>query len=162
MGGWCGSVTYLHLFRANLLGLIDRDFMLIITRNKSRFILLFLLLCFQAGLSCQIASMNDLIKAYPPKTKTLPAASSSNYFFRLYDEFISPIDGDRCQMSPSCSNYSRQAIDKRGIVAGLLMTLDRLQRCGNDLSRYPRVYQNNLERYFDPVSSSKCEGSKVP
>jgi len=131
---------------------------------KSRLVLLFLLLGLKMTLSGYTVCMNDLVRTYPPNSnsKTPPNTSSLSYIFSFYDEFISPIDGDRCQMSPSCSHYSRQAISKRGFVTGLLMTLDRLQRCGYDLARYPRIYQNNVERYLDPVNPSGRRDGQEP
>jgi len=35
----------------------------------------------------------------------------------------------RCRFLPSCSEYSRQAVERFGIVKGLALTIERLTRC---------------------------------
>lgn len=63
----------------------------------------------------------------PPDQKTIaPVAIALN----LYQTYISPVDGHRCRMYPSCSAYSRQAFEKHGFVKGWVLTSDRLMRCG--------------------------------
>ena len=34
-----------------------------------------------------------------------------------------------CRFTPTCSVYSEEAVQKFGVIKGLAMTLDRLQRC---------------------------------
>ncbi len=73
-------------------------------------------------------------------------------FFRKY---ISPIDGNRCPMYPSCSAYSMEAIQKYGLVKGWIMTCDRLMRCGRDeLKLAPRVIIRGEVYCYDPVSEN--------
>ena len=50
----------------------------------------------------------------------------------LFQKFISGIDGDRCPMYPSCSQYCAHAIKKHGALMGWIMACDRLMRCGRD------------------------------
>lgn len=121
--------------------------------QKSRLFLLIVVFC---GFSAvRAVSMNDLAKTYPPQPETRKPTSSASLWFTLYDEWISPVDGDRCRMSPSCSHYSREAIAKHGLWEGMLMTLDRLQRCGYDLESYLRFYEDGIERFLDPVRGKK-------
>lgn len=35
-----------------------------------------------------------------------------------------------CRFSPSCSNYSLQALERHGAVAGTWLTVHRIARCG--------------------------------
>ena len=35
---------------------------------------------------------------------------------RLYQKFISPCIGKHCKYYPTCSEYTRQAVDKYGII----------------------------------------------
>jgi uncharacterized protein len=54
---------------------------------------------------------------------------------RFYKRFISPIiakKGVRCKFYPSCSTYSRLAIEKYGVLKGSLLTVKRLRRCRPD------------------------------
>ena len=53
----------------------------------------------------------------------------------FYQRFISPAVGNRCQMSPSCSAYSKEAFNAHGFFLGWIMTCDRLMRCGRDETR---------------------------
>jgi putative component of membrane protein insertase Oxa1/YidC/SpoIIIJ protein YidD len=64
---------------------------------------------------------------------------TNNVVLDFYQKYISPIDGDRCQMRPSCSQYAKQAFSKYGPHLGFLLTTDRLTRCGMDLYYYPLV-----------------------
>lgn len=48
---------------------------------------------------------------------------------RGYQIFISPIKGPTCKYYPSCSSYMIQALQKHGIIKGLILGLYRLLRC---------------------------------
>lgn len=47
----------------------------------------------------------------------------------LYRMAISPLYGNVCRYHPSCSSYSLQAYQQRGLLLGLALTLYRLVRC---------------------------------
>ncbi len=72
-------------------------------------------------------------------------------FYKFYKKYISPVDGDRCMMYPSCSTYSKEAIHKFGFFRGFIMTCDRLARCGNDLHKYPQFIYKGRICVVDPV-----------
>ncbi len=38
-----------------------------------------------------------------------------------------------CRFRPTCSDYSIQAVEKRGLVRGLVLTFNRLYSCQNDV-----------------------------
>jgi putative membrane protein insertion efficiency factor len=48
---------------------------------------------------------------------------------RVYQRLISPIFGERCKYYPSCSEYAAQAIQRYGILRGLVLASWRLLRC---------------------------------
>ena len=48
---------------------------------------------------------------------------------RFYRYAISPLLGQRCRFSPSCSEYAVEAIEKYGAVKGFRLGLTRLFRC---------------------------------
>lgn len=57
-----------------------------------------------------------------------------------------------CPMYPSCSEYSRQAVEKHGFVIGWSMAMDRLLRCGRDeLKRAPAVLVQGQWKFYDPL-----------
>ena len=46
-----------------------------------------------------------------------------------YQRTVSPWLGARCRFYPSCSELARQAIEKYGVIAGLVIALRRLLLC---------------------------------
>jgi len=48
---------------------------------------------------------------------------------RLYQLVLSPFLGGQCRFYPSCSEYTREAIDKYGLLKGIFLGLRRLLRC---------------------------------
>jgi putative membrane protein insertion efficiency factor len=48
---------------------------------------------------------------------------------RLYQLLVSPALGQRCKYYPSCSEYAAQAIERFGILRGLVLAAWRLLRC---------------------------------
>lgn len=47
----------------------------------------------------------------------------------IYQATLSPLLGARCRFYPSCSEYSRLAFLKYGLIKGAALTLWRLVRC---------------------------------
>ena len=52
----------------------------------------------------------------------------------LYRRFISPMLPASCRYWPTCSDYTLQAVQKHGVLKGLMMGAWRLARC-NPLSK---------------------------
>ncbi|HNX38396.1 MAG TPA: membrane protein insertion efficiency factor YidD [Candidatus Cloacimonadota bacterium] len=73
----------------------------------------------------------------------------------LYQRFISPVDGDRCQMLPGCSAYAAQAIEERGFILGYMLAADRIIRCGYDLDKYEPSWRGTMKFYLDPPPSKE-------
>jgi putative membrane protein insertion efficiency factor len=63
---------------------------------------------------------------------------------RAYQRLFSPMLGARCRYYPSCSEYAAQAIERFGILRGVLLAGWRLLRC-NPWSRGG----------FDPVDAQR-------
>jgi hypothetical protein len=51
------------------------------------------------------------------------------WLIRGYQKFISPILPPSCRYTPSCSQYTLQAVEKYGIFKGLWLGLKRILRC---------------------------------
>ena len=74
---------------------------------------------------------------------------------KFYQDYISRVDGDRCVMYPTCSQYCSQAIKKHGPLLGWIMCSDRLIRGGRDETRLSApVWVNGERRTYDPVSNN--------
>ena len=48
---------------------------------------------------------------------------------RLYQLTLSPLIGTRCRFHPTCSAYTREAIEKHGVLRGVFLGTRRLLRC---------------------------------
>ncbi len=48
---------------------------------------------------------------------------------RLYQIFLSPLIGNQCRFTPTCSNYMIQAIEKYGVLRGMWKGMLRVMRC---------------------------------
>ncbi len=51
------------------------------------------------------------------------------FLVRLYQRHISPYRASSCRFRPTCSQYAIEALEKRGVAAGLLLTAYRIFRC---------------------------------
>jgi putative membrane protein insertion efficiency factor len=73
---------------------------------------------------------------------------------RFFQEYISPVDGDRCPCYPTCSQYSLEAVRKHGALIGLVMTFDRLIHESDEIRQAPLVKIYGSYRYYDPVENN--------
>ena len=46
-----------------------------------------------------------------------------------YQYLVSPLLGQNCRYTPTCSEYSIQAIEKYGIFKGLWLSIKRISKC---------------------------------
>lgn len=51
------------------------------------------------------------------------------FFVHLYQWTISPLLGNRCRFEPSCSHYAIAALQKKGLLIGIWLTVRRVCRC---------------------------------
>lgn len=54
------------------------------------------------------------------------------FFIKIYKKTFSPILeflGIRCKYYPSCSEYTKQAIEKYGCIKGCLLGIKRILKC---------------------------------
>lgn len=78
---------------------------------------------------------------------------------RFYQRWISPAFGPRCRYYPSCSEYAVQAVQRHGVLRGLILAAWRLLRC-NPLSRGGFDPVEN-QRLFSPRGGG-AQGSSAP
>jgi uncharacterized protein len=68
---------------------------------------------------------------------------------------LSAVRYGECPMYPSDSEYSLQSIKKHGMLAGWVMSMDRLMRCGRDETKLsPEVFVNGKWKTYDPVEKN--------
>jgi uncharacterized protein len=70
---------------------------------------------------------------------------------RAYQRVFSPVLGNRCKYYPSCSEYAAQAIERFGMLRGLVLAGWRLLRCN------PWSHGG-----FDPVEEQRVFKSRAP
>lgn len=51
------------------------------------------------------------------------------FLIKCYKKWISPILPPMCRFEPTCSVYTMQAIEKFGVIRGLLLGIWRILRC---------------------------------
>jgi putative membrane protein insertion efficiency factor len=77
------------------------------------------------------------------------------YPIKFYQDYISRVDGNRCPMHPTCSQYCIEAFKKHGTFLGWIMCSDRLIRCGRDERKLSDpVLIDGQKRSYDPVSNN--------
>ncbi|MDQ3040867.1 MAG: membrane protein insertion efficiency factor YidD [Acidobacteriota bacterium] len=50
-------------------------------------------------------------------------------FLRLYKTFLSPFLPPSCRFTPTCSEYTREAVEKYGALRGTWLGVKRISRC---------------------------------
>jgi len=81
--------------------------------------------------------------------------NASLYPIKFYQDYISSVDGNRCLMHPTCSQYCIEAFEKHGTFLGWIMCSDRLIRCGRDEKKLSDpVWIDGKKRSYDPVSNN--------
>lgn len=73
---------------------------------------------------------------------------------RVYQAWLSPVYGDRCPMTPSCSRYAADAIRKHGPVLGIVMTSGRLMHEADERRFAPIRTSGGRTLFFDPVENN--------
>lgn len=48
---------------------------------------------------------------------------------RFYQKYISPLKPPTCRFTPTCSNYALQAVERFGVIKGLILAFWRVLRC---------------------------------
>lgn len=51
------------------------------------------------------------------------------FFIRVYQYVISPYMAPSCRFTPTCSNYSIEAIQRFGVIKGCLLAVRRISSC---------------------------------
>jgi putative component of membrane protein insertase Oxa1/YidC/SpoIIIJ protein YidD len=103
-------------------------------------------------------SKHRVTKNIQTNKKAVPLSSPNTIamgLIRFFQKHISKVDGDRCQMYPSCSQYGYESFERHGFFLGFIMTADRLMRDNFEAFKYYPIYHNNgILRYYDPISAN--------
>lgn len=133
-------------------------------RTVTRTVLIISLLLGLTGFSAGAAEWGPWDIETPKTDPATDHSSPLDLAVRFYQNYISPVDGDRCPMYPTCSAYSRQALRKHGPLLGIFMTADRLMHEGDPLEQQEPMIKWGYKRYYDPLAYNdfwlKKQGSK--
>lgn len=82
--------------------------------------------------------------------KALPLRISAS-LIQFYKSEISPCGSPDCVFYPSCSLYSKEALERYGFFKGWAMSFDRITRCNHEDWIYPEIKVEGEVKKFDPV-----------
>jgi putative membrane protein insertion efficiency factor len=51
------------------------------------------------------------------------------FLIRFYQKFVSPFFPPSCRYTPTCSQYTFEAVQKYGVIKGLFLGIKRILRC---------------------------------
>jgi putative component of membrane protein insertase Oxa1/YidC/SpoIIIJ protein YidD len=107
-------------------------------------------------LSAPLASAEDWgpweTKQSSPQPRLRADINPLDQAVNFFQKYISPVDGARCPMYPTCSAYARQALHKHGPLLGIFMTADRLIHEGDPIEQQEPILKWGYRRYFDPLT----------
>ena len=73
---------------------------------------------------------------------------------RFFRKVISPVDGPRCTMIPTCSEYALDALNKHGPFIGFMMAADRIVHEYEEQRWARQVRTPGGIRFLDPVEEN--------
>ncbi|RJP91595.1 MAG: membrane protein insertion efficiency factor YidD [Desulfobacteraceae bacterium] len=111
---------------------------------------------FWAGLGFFLFGCGAHHLADPADQRTQDPVSQIVHCYQGPLDHLSAVRYGGCPMAPNCSAYSLTAIERHGPFEGVMMTFDRLIRCGGDeLDLSPEVMTSGGRRTYDPVEANE-------
>ncbi len=147
-------------------------------KNKTVFVLLFLLVVATSGYAQEIDLKRDLLLVDSILERQMPESGHRPYIYKnqpktfknsnpvslfyggslyVYQNMFSQHLSASCLYNPSCSDFSKQAVKEYGLIKGTLLSFDRLSRCNRiaatDLN--PEDIDTHVHRFHDSVKEYK-------
>lgn len=147
-------------------------------KNKTVFVLLFLLVVATSGYAQEIDLKRDLLLVDSIVEQQMPESGHRPYIYKnqpktfknsnpvslfyggslfVYQNMFSQHLSASCLYHPSCSDFSKQAVKEYGLIKGTLLSFDRLSRCNRiaatDLN--PEDIDTHVHRFHDSVKEYK-------
>ena len=114
-------------------------------------------LLFCCGLHCETVSAAKSWGPWePPATKQVSSPSSAILTapIRFFQRYISPVDGQRCTMYPTCSAYALQAVEGYGPLLGSFNFVDRLYHEADLLEHQQPILKHGCFRFSDSLAEN--------
>jgi uncharacterized protein len=92
-----------------------------------------------------------------PQSKSRIKHSGANPLgsaIKMFQKYISPVDGARCNMYPTCSAYALQAVEQHGPLIGTFIFVDRLYHEGDPAEHRHPINKFDYIRYYDPLENN--------
>jgi hypothetical protein len=93
----------------------------------------------------------ETIENEPGSISTMTPSGLLLQSVRIFSRYISQVDGNRCQIYPSCAAYSYEAIKTYGFILGIVLTADRLIHETDEIDVAPLIKIRNRYWPFDPL-----------
>lgn len=74
--------------------------------------------------------------------------------FRFLKEVISKVDGPRCSMYPTDTQFALEASRRHGPILGLLFLVDRLFHEWSESKKAPVIVVYGKKRFYDPLDAN--------
>lgn len=109
----------------------------------------------------ELPASSQRVYIYKNRPKTLKYYNPVNLLYGgslyVYQNYFSQHLSATCLYNPSCSDFSKQAVKKFGIVKGTLLSFDRLSRCNRIAATdlHLKEIDPKTHRFHDPVKSYK-------
>jgi uncharacterized protein len=82
------------------------------------------------------------------------AATPFIWLVTFYQKTIGYVNQGRCDMYPTCSQYSIISIRKHGPAVGIMMTADRFIHEGSEKDYVRKIKVGTRYRFYDPVENN--------
>ena len=115
---------------------------------------LFSLLAVEAQGADRMKAPKPLSRVASSDSGIQPGSSALTRLVRLFRTTVTRVDGDRCPMYPTCSQYAEMALAKHGTAVGVLLIVDRLFHEWSETLVAPRVVVYGVERFWDPLEAN--------
>ncbi len=70
-------------------------------------------------------------------------------YLNIYQRYMSCLKNTHCSMYPSCSNYAKMVFQDNSFPKAMILTADRLTRCGHDLDVYQTTFRYGFTSAVD-------------
>ncbi len=99
-----------------------------------------------------------------PSSDAKKERTSAELPFKFLKEVISRVDGPRCSMYPTDTQFALEASKRHGVVLGLLFLVDRLFHEWSESRRAPVIAVYGKERFYDPLDENDfwLRGKSLP
>lgn len=110
---------------------------------------------------CTICSAQDVMRApkeeleaRSPMALSKTEGGGGELLFQCLRDVISKVDGARCPMYPTDTQFAVEAARRHGLVLGLLFFVDRLFHEWSETKKAPTIVVHGRKRFYDPLDAN--------